>query len=218
MTAIDILSIDHEMAWRPWAVFYFLLIGASVGAALLAVHARLAGRNDGRGALMAATALALAAPLPLLADLHQPARFLHFYLGASPDSIMWWGSWLLPLYIGSVVVLALAAAFGLGVRAHRLETLIHAAVGLLGLGILGYTAGEMTIVAARPLWHSIAFPLVLTLTALTAGAGVTMLFDAARGATRPGAAGGGRGVGAVTGRHGPVDADRSRHGHAGPGA
>ncbi len=178
MTAIDILSIDHDMPWRPWAVFYFLLIGASVGAALLAVYARWTKSGEGRGALMAATALAVAAPLPLLADLHQPARFLHFYLSFATDSVMWWGSWLLPLYIGSVVALAVVSALRLRTR---LETLLYAAVGLFGIGILGYTAGEMTIVAARPLWHTVAFPVVLTLTALTAGAGATLLFDAVRG-------------------------------------
>lgn len=186
MTAIDLLSIDHDMAWQPWAVFYFLLIGASVGAALLALYARLTGRPDGRGALMAATALALAAPLPLLADLHQPARFMHFYLSFATESVMWWGSWLLPLYIGSVMALAVITALRLDQRLDliaRLQPLLYAAMGLLGLGILAYTAGEMTIVAARPLWHAAAFPAVLTLTALTAGAGVTLLFDAVRGRT-----------------------------------
>lgn len=181
MTTIDILSIDQDMPWRPWAVFYFLLIGASVGATLLAVYARFAGRRDGSGALMAGTALALAAPLPLLADLHQPARFMHFYLSLATDSVMWWGSWLLPLYIGAVALLAVVVAFGLGARRPLLETALFAAAGLFGLGILGYTAGEMTLVAARPLWHAPGFPVTLTLTALTAGAGAAMLFDAARG-------------------------------------
>lgn len=182
ISVIDILSIDHAMAWQPWAVFYFLLIGASVGAALLAVGCHIRG-TDGRGALMAATALSLAAPLPLLADLHQPARFMHFYLSFAWDSVMWWGSWLLPLYVGGVALLAVGTALRIGRSWHGPLT---ALVGLLGIGILGYTAGEMTLVAARPLWHSAAFPILLTLTALTAGAGTTLVFDAVRGVTGPG--------------------------------
>jgi len=180
MPVIDLLSIDHEMAWRPWAVSYFLLIGASVGATLLAVYARVTGLRDGRGALMAGTALALAAPLPLLADLHQPARFLHFYLGVAPESVMWWGSWLLPLYVGSTIALAVAVAFRLDIRYRALDRLLHTVAALTGLGVLAYTAGEMAVVAARPLWHSLAFPVVLTLTALSGGGGMAMLFDAAR--------------------------------------
>lgn len=183
--AVDLLSIDHEMAWRPWAVAYFFLIGTSVGAALLAVAAHLRGRpGEGRGALMAAAAFAVAAPLPLLADLHQPARFLHFYLSGATESVMWWGSWFLPLYVAGTVALAAVAALGIG---RGLEKALVAWVGVFGVAVLAYTAGEMTVVAARPLWHNAGFPLVLTLTALASGAGAAMVFDAARGVRGPGA-------------------------------
>lgn len=191
MTILDLVSVDHAMPWRPWAVFYFLLIGAAVGAALVAAATRRTrGAEAADGPLAAAAALALAAPLPLLADLHQPARFLNFYLSFATDSIMWWGSWLLPLFVGATAALAAGRALGL---ARRAGGLLWVAVVALGLAVLAYTAAEMTIVAARPLWHNAFFPTLLTLTALTAGAGAALAVDAGRGAT-PAA---GRGVLAV---------------------
>ncbi|KZK90568.1 Tetrathionate reductase subunit C [Pseudovibrio sp. Ad46] len=181
MPAVDLMSFDHEAVWRPWAVAYFLLVGTGAGAALLLAYARLVRVAEAKGALIVATSFALASGLPLLADLHQPARFMHFYSGAAPGSIMWWGSWFLPLFIASTLLLA----FMTGRRGNAPmccgERMLTMVVGALALCILGYTAGEMSVVAARPVWNTFGFPVVLILTALMSGAGATMTIDSLNG-------------------------------------
>ena len=177
MPAIDLMSFDHEAVWRPWAVAYFLLVGTGAGAALLMVYARLVQKVEAKGAVIVAASFALASGLPLLADLHQPARFMHFYLSSAPGSIMWWGSWFLPAFIGSTLLLAFMTGRRGNAPMCGSERLLTMAVGGLALCILGYTAGEMTIVAARPVWNALGFPVVLILTALMSGAGATMAFD-----------------------------------------
>ncbi len=186
MSAVDLMSFDHEIAWRPWAVAYFLLIGTAAGAGLLMVCTRLLLKQAAQGALVVAASFALASGLPLLADLHQPARFLHFYMGTSTSSIMWWGSWILPLFIASLLLLALLRGMRMGQELSGLEQMLTAVSGLLALCILGYTAGEMHAVAARPLWASIGFPITLTLSALMSGAGATIAYDHLRGVSGPG--------------------------------
>ena len=178
MTNIDILSIDQDAAWRLWAVAYFFAIGAAAGAALLVAYSRLILKREARAALMAASIFALAAPLPLLADLHQPARFFQFYLSFAPDSVMWWGSWLLPLFIGTTILMAWLTASRRGNAVGTLERTLTLLNAFLALGILGYTSGEMAAVSARPLWASAGFPILLTLSAILSGAGATMLVAA----------------------------------------
>ena len=51
---------------------------------------------------------AIAAPISLLADLHQPGRFWHFYAHATPWSWMWLGALLLPCFVGWPCCLAAA--------------------------------------------------------------------------------------------------------------
>ncbi|MFW5655261.1 MAG: NrfD/PsrC family molybdoenzyme membrane anchor subunit [Roseicyclus sp.] len=173
MTALDLVSVDQAFAWRPWAVAYFLVIGAGVGAALAAQALHLLrGAEAGRSALRVAAVLALSAPLPLLADLHQPARFLNFYLGAAPNSVMWWGAWLLPAFVATTLLATVTDALG---RWNGTERLLRLGMVGSGLGVLAYTAGETAIVAARPLWHNAGFPVVLTLTALVSGVGAVLI-------------------------------------------
>ncbi len=172
MSAIDLVSIEQEFAWRPWAVAYFLIVGAAVGAALAsqALRARF-GPPAARSALRVAAILALSAPPILLADLHQPARFLNFYLTAAPQSVMWWGAFVMPAFVGATLLAAFTDATG---RWPGLARPARIAMVAAGFGVLGYTAGETGLVAARPLWHNAFFPLVMTLTALTAGLGAVL--------------------------------------------
>jgi len=179
---VDLVSFDQGFAWRHWAVWYFLLVGSAVGASLIAFITTLRDENDPkvRSALFAAAALGIAAPFPLLADLHQPARFMHFYLGAAPDSIMWWGSWFLPGFVAGLAALVLLySPFASRFTAYRRYVWYWTTV--FAIAVLAYTAGEMTIVRARPVWHDLFFPVILTLSALVSGSGAVTIVSAARG-------------------------------------
>jgi len=194
---VDLISFDQGFAWRHWAVWYFLLVGSAVGALLIAFVAAMRDENapQVRPALFAAAACGITAPFPLLADLHQPARFMHFYLSLASDSIMWWGSWFLPAFIGGLAVLVLLySPFGVRFTAYR--RLVWYWTAAFAVAVLAYTAGEMAIVRARPAWHDVFFPVLLSLSAFVSGSGVVAIVAAVRG-ENPGAAPRVLGVGSV---------------------
>jgi len=179
---VDLISFDQGFAWRHWAVWYFLLVGSAAGASLIAFIATLRDEDapQVRPALFAAAAAGIAAPFPLLADLHQPARFMHFYLSAATDSIMWWGAWFLPAFVAGLAVLViLYSPFGRRFMAFRTYAWYWTAA--FAIAVLAYTAGEMTVVRARPVWHDALFPILLTLSSFVSGAGIVAIVATARG-------------------------------------
>lgn len=205
-TTVEILGFAREPAWLPWAVTYFFLIGISTSAFFLSLpglawrHPEW--RNVSRRALLVALVCGLAGPVALLADLHQPGRFLNFYLHPNLDSWMAWGSFFIPLYLSGLFLYAwlclrpqLATLGKSGdkfARVYRLLALgghdnpgaIKAAALLGGIGaalILLYTGMEVMVVQARPMWHSPVLPLLFLVTALSGGLGMTGLFEALSG-------------------------------------
>lgn len=205
-TTVEILGFAREPAWLPWAVTYFFLIGISTSAFFLSLpglawrHPEW--RNVSRRALLVALVCGLAGPVALLADLHQPGRFLNFYLHPNLGSWMAWGSFFIPLYLSGLFLYAwlclrpqLATLGKSGdkfARVYRLLALgghdnpgaIKAAALLGGIGaalILLYTGMEVMVVQARPMWHSPVLPLLFLVTALSGGLGMTGLFEALSG-------------------------------------
>lgn len=176
MDIIELLTPHYEAAWLPWAVQYFFLAGLATGAALLATWS-LWSRPDGaaRQALplimvLLATA-AITAPVALLADLHQPARFWHFYAHITPWSWMSVGALLLPAF----VTLALGLCLAWWLDARRWLRPLSLLLALSALGILVYTGAEVAVVRARPLWHTAWVPLNLALTAWLATIGALLI-------------------------------------------
>ena len=206
----EILYVTREIAWLPWAVQYFFLIGLSVGCFLLSLPGLALGRTDwtkpGRLALIAALTCGLVAPVALLADLHQPGRFLNFYLHPQASSWMSWGAFFIPLYLGGLLVYAWAVlrpdfaeaakAGGPLARVHGLAggsacpSLVKAAAVLTGLGatlVMLYTGAEVMVVAARPLWHTPFLPAQFLATALAGSVGLVLVFNRVLGGGDPGA-------------------------------
>lgn len=205
-TTVEILGFAREPAWLPWAVTYFFLIGISTSAFFLSLPG-LAWRHPdwrkvSRRALLVALVCGLAGPVALLADLHQPGRFLNFYLHPNLGSWMAWGSFFIPLYMSGLFLYAWLclrpqlAALGksgdkfagvyrvLALGGHDNPGAIKAAALLGGIGaalILLYTGMEVMVVQARPMWHSPVLPLLFLVTALSGGLGMTSLFEALSG-------------------------------------
>ncbi len=198
---LELTGFAHEPAWLPWAVQYFFLIGLSVGAFLITLPTYVLRRrsDDGtaRAALIAALTTGLAAPIALLADLHQPDRFWHFYLYGQHTSWMAWGAFFLPAYAGLLTLYGwlclrpeLAARAGSGGPVGRIDGLLAGSgrrlpgaqrtVGWLTAGAAAlvalYTGAEVAVVAARPLWHSALLPVVYLATGVAGGAGLALLF------------------------------------------
>lgn len=180
-TTVEVLGFAREPGWLPWAVQYFFLIGISTMAFFLSLPGLLWRRAGWEGlsrrALLAALVCGLAAPLALLADLHQPGRFLNFYLHTNFGSWMGWGAYFIPLYVGGLLAYAWSA-----LRANRAGLTPAALVAGSGaVLVLVYTGMETMIVAARPLWHSFLIPVFFAVTAFAGAFGMTALFEALAG-------------------------------------
>lgn len=200
-STVEILGFVGEPGWLPWAVQYFFLIGISTTAFVLSLPGQLWRHpqwNDvSRYALLAALVCGFAAPVALLADLHQPGRFLNFYLHPNLGSWMAWGSFFIPLYLiglslyawlclrpalkemsargGKLSGIYQALAYG----GHDNRSAIKAAAVVAAAGaalVLLYTGMEVTVLRSRPLWNSPLLPLLLATSAFCGALGMTGLF------------------------------------------
>lgn len=200
---VETVNVVREVAWLPWAVQYFFLIGLSYGAFLLSLPG-IVGRRAGwlgisRLALLGALLCGLTAPVALLADLHQPGRFYHFYLFFTPSSWMSWGAFFIPVYLGGLILYAWlafrpllaqqAADGGLSPRLARLcrviaygglesrgALLAAAVLAFIGAALVAlYSGMEVMVVQARPLWDTPLLPVQFVITALAGSIGLTLL-------------------------------------------
>lgn len=176
MNIIELLTPAYDAAWLPWAVQYFFLIGIASTVAILAAWLAFGEPGSERARLLPAAVLvlavtAIAAPVSLLADLHQPGRFWHFYAHPTPWSWMWIGAILLPIFVG--LALAFVALWWL--RRTALLRLVGVLLALSALSILTYTGAEVMVIKARPLWATIFLPINFALTGMLGALGAVLL-------------------------------------------
>ncbi|WP_323012725.1 NrfD/PsrC family molybdoenzyme membrane anchor subunit [Castellaniella sp.] len=176
MNIIELLTLAYEVAWLPWAVQYFFLVGICTGAALTAAACAFGGLGSA-GARLLPTAVvvlaasAAAAPVSLLADLHQPARFWHFYAHFTPWSWMSVGAYLLP----ALVVLAFAFCIVWWLGWKPLLRVLAVLMALSAISVMVYTGAEIMVVRARPLWNTLLLPFNLALTGWLAALGAMLV-------------------------------------------
>jgi len=166
----EILAQPQAITWLPWAVQYFFFIGIASCAVLLACAARwLRHRHSERFervCLFIALTCGITAPLALTADLHQTARFWHFYAWPTPWSWMPWGALFLPLF---TLLLGLwFLLFHLRKSNTRLLRGLALAAALTAIGLLLYTGREVSVVRARPVWFSYWLPVAMFFSAMSA--------------------------------------------------
>lgn len=208
-TIVTVLSTPNAVSWLPWAVLYFFLIGLSVAAFTLSlpglVFRRAHWTGLSRRALLGAVLCGVTAPLALLSDLHQPGRFLNFYLHSNFQSWMAWGAYFIPLYLAGLLLYAwlalrptlAACGAGTGTAArwcarlayggHDSRTALTAAAALAGLGgvlVFLYTGMEVMVLRARPLWHTAMLPVLFVLTAYAGAVGMIHVLDRLLGTAR----------------------------------
>ncbi|MFW8564762.1 NrfD/PsrC family molybdoenzyme membrane anchor subunit [Orrella sp. 11846] len=175
MQIIEILTPSYEVAWLPWAVQYFFLIGIATTTALTASFVGFSGSQSARALMPALIVVlvvsAVAAPVSLLADLHQPARFWHFYAHPTPWSWMSLGAFLLPVFVG----LSLLFCFLWWLGKTGLQKLVGVLLILSSISILVYTGMEVMVIKSRPLWNTPFLPINFALTGWLASLGATLL-------------------------------------------
>ncbi|WP_321345504.1 NrfD/PsrC family molybdoenzyme membrane anchor subunit [Breoghania sp.] len=198
----ELVGANHSAVWQPWAVQYFFLIAASATALFLTLPAFVLRRERalplGRLAMLSAVTTGLAAPIALLADLHEPNRFWHFYAYFQTSSWMAWGAWIVPSYVIALIAYAWAAyrpelaelgeddwrfawlfrLLSLKGSRNAFTPAIGAVAALLGVAVLTYTGAEIFIIRARPLWNTPLLPLQLFTTGFVASIGVMLVLNA----------------------------------------
>ena len=166
----EVLAHPQDVSWLPWAVQYFFFIGIAACAALFAcvLHWRKKETADLENlTLLIALTCAITAPLALTADLHQTARVWHFYAYPTPWSWMPWGALFLPLFTGFLGLWFLAQHVKrLTLRSYNVTKWLALGSALSAIGLLVYTGREVSVVQARPIWVSYAFPIAMFLSAL----------------------------------------------------
>ncbi len=196
----EILSPNIEITWLPWAVAYFFFIGISFAAVTLTLPAILFGHKQSLGvarvAMLVMLICAIVGPVALLADIHQPARFWHFYACITPWSWMSIGAIFLPIYVvatfiyswlflrpalleskakaGIVGIMARILGVGSWQGQHLLKLMAMMTL-ILGMIIALYTGAEVAIVATRELWSSYLIPVFFFTTALLAASSLSLL-------------------------------------------
>jgi tetrathionate reductase subunit C len=181
---IEIIGVTQEITWNSWAVQYFFFIGLSVGGVLLAAPAYLSRTASwlpvARLGLLVAITTGLVAPVALLADLHQPARFYQFYLNFTPTSWMSWGAFLLPAYIAALLLFGLQGLYRDPAGNQRVTRMAALATGVLGAGIALYTGSEMGILISRVLWQSGWLVPAYLLSGLAGAIGLALVINSLR--------------------------------------
>lgn len=213
---VETLNITYQVGWLPWAVQYFFLIGLSYCAFFLSLPGVVLNKPQWKTpsnyALIVMLVTGLVAPVALLADLQQPARFLNFYLHFQKTSWMSWGSIFLVSYVVLFLVYGFLALQPLlrasAQRPHRYaivarwlvlpklpgQGVVKLVAGLTlvaAILVMLYTGMEVAVIKARPMWHSAMVPVQFALTALAGAAGACLILNFFtahrhdRGVTRP---------------------------------
>lgn len=166
----EVLARPQEVSWLPWAVQYFFFIGIAACAALFACALHWRQKHHEKLeqlTLLIALTCAITAPLALTADLHQTARFWHFYAYPTPWSWMPWGALLLPLFCLFLALWFLLQRVALWRRkSYSVTKWLALASAICAMGLLLYTGREVSVVRARPVWFSYAFGLAMFFSAL----------------------------------------------------
>lgn len=198
---IELINTNQDISWLPWGVLYFFFIGLSVAGFFLSLPGLVFARPKLKGlaqiSLLIALSCGIAAPIALVSDLHQPARFYHFYLYFTPDSWMSWGAFFLPAYLMCLLLyawliyrpalaehaqrfngrLAKIYQFLAGTSSKQTQKILALLTAVFATLVLIYTGAEMAIVKTRPLWHSAFMPLIYVTTAFAGASGLGLILN-----------------------------------------
>jgi formate-dependent nitrite reductase membrane component NrfD len=178
-----VYDVPHEP--RPWGwrvSAYLWTKSVAAGAALVAALGVLAGWPVGTGLTLPVVALVflLATTVLLITDLKRPDRFHFILLKANYRSWLVWGAWILMAF-GAVLGLWLLSA---GLGRGGLRAVLAPPLILLALAAAGYSAFLFAQAEGRDAWQSPLLLPHLLVSALTAGAAVSLFLHGATPALR----------------------------------
>lgn len=200
MQITELIGSSQQIYWGMTSVQFFFMIQVSAACvALAAAHRAFALKSLEPFAsfgLILGLSLALVAPLNLILELEQPARFASMLYRTHISSPLSWGVFTILGYTALAALFALATLRGALQRRdkHHLDPLSRLIAGgaplgertlktLAGLALVGavavflYSSMDLAAVGARDLWHASIVPIVFACSALAAAAALVALFE-----------------------------------------
>lgn len=166
---IVIYNVGHEPSLGIPIALYFYLTGLSAGSFILSTLAYSFGLKKykpiGLIGVIMAIALLVLAPINLVVDLGQPARFWHLLPYLNPKSPITWGSFLLTLYPFNCLIYGYFMYTG-----HDRLTRFFGLIGVpLAISVHGYTGFILALSKARALWNTAVMPMLFLVSAMVSG-------------------------------------------------
>ncbi|MEE8402022.1 MAG: NrfD/PsrC family molybdoenzyme membrane anchor subunit [Candidatus Hydrothermarchaeaceae archaeon] len=177
-----IYNVFHKNEWGMIIALYFYFTGLSAGTFVISSLYRVFGLEKYKpvaktSAVLAVLLLAVA-PILLLLDLGQPARFWHLFVPSyfHVTSVMAWGSLLLTLYPINALLYTIYLF-----KDDASKSKFFGMIGVpLAILVHGYTGFIFGVVAARAMWYSPLMPAFFLASAIVSGFGLVILITVAQ--------------------------------------
>lgn len=190
LNGLGVTNLTNQLPWGLWITVDLSAIGLGAGAFTLSAAVYIFGWKKYESIARAAVLVGLlgysSAMLALFMDIGRPDRFYHPIIYWNVHSVLWEITMCVILY-STVLVMELVPVVIESTRLHnnpflaRLSHTLHRVmpiVALFGMGLsllhqssLGATYGILT---ARPVWYSPSAPVLFILSAIAAGASITL--------------------------------------------
>jgi len=173
-----VAAYNTYVPWGLWIAVYVTLIGASVGAFLVAAlgygFGVMAIRPLGRIALLTALAALIAGMTTVWLDLGRPERLLSLFFSTSSTSVMGWMTWFY-LIFGILLVVMLVLDW------IRPQSAVLRWLGWLGLAFIilfgGAEGSLFGVVGARAMWDSGLTPILFLVEGALTGVALVLLLS-----------------------------------------
>lgn len=170
-----IYNIPYIIPLGIYIATYFYITGLHMGFYTTSVVATLMGKMEWKpigkiGAVGAVIVLATA-PIFLIIDLEQPARFWKLFVYLNPTSSITWGTFFLTSY----PIIGLIYAWHV-LRGNKLPATIWGLCGFpIAVSVHGYTGFILALGKGRELWSSSLNPILFLVSAMVSGLAIIII-------------------------------------------
>lgn len=178
MNVQQLYNTPHVLSLGMLIAIYFYLTGLSAGSFVISAISTIGGQTEykpiGKIGAVLAPVLLILAPITLILDLEQPARFWHLFVYLNPKSPITYGSFLLTMYPINCLIYAWFLFQG-NLKMAR-------AFGVLGIPLAiathGYTGFILALGKGRALWSTALMPTLFIVSAMVSGVALVIIVAA----------------------------------------
>jgi len=170
-----IYNIPYIIPLGAYIATYFYITGLHMGFYTTSVIATLMGKMEwkpiGKIGAVGAVIILATAPIFLIIDLEQPARFWKLFVYLNPTSAITWGTFFLTAY----PIIGLIYAWHV-LRGNKLPAIIWGLCGFpIAVSVHGYTGFILALGKGRELWNSSLNPILFLVSAMVSGLAIIII-------------------------------------------